>query len=95
MKNEEIAERLAEGSRQFENIHAQLGEVIAALRTLPEMKADIEATKADSASVKEIVEAWNAVKTGGKFVKWVAPIIGGIVGAWAALKLGINHFIGR
>lgn len=88
-------ERLAEGSRQFEGIHAQLAEVIEALKPLPGMKADIEAAKASTATVKEMVEAWNAVKTGGKFVKWIAPIIGGIAGGWAALKLGIAHFLGR
>jgi hypothetical protein len=93
--NEEIAERLAEGSRQFEGIHAQLAEVIDALKSLPDMQADIARAKADGAAVKEMVEAWNAVKTGGKFVKWIAPIIGGIAGGWAALKLGIAHFIGR
>ena len=88
MTHEEIMERLAEGSRQFAAIEEQMGEVLAALKPLPEMQADIAKAKADGATVKEIVEAWNAVKTGGKFIRWLVPIVGFGGAAWAALKNG-------
>lgn len=95
MNDEEIAERLAEGSRQFAAIDERLSAIARALEPLPGMQADLAAAKQDSATVKEIVEAWNAVKTGGKFVKWIAPIAGAVAGGWAAVKLGLAHFFGR
>lgn len=89
MTQKEIMERLADGSRQFAQIEEQMGEVLSALKVLPEMQADIARAKADSATVKDIVEAWNAVKTGGRFIRWLVPIIGGFGAAWAALKSGL------
>lgn len=92
MTNEEIMDRFDEGSRHFAEIRGQLADVLKALEPLPQMKLDIEDVKKDSEKVKDLVEAWNAVKTGGKFIKWVAPIIGSIVGGWAALKAGMTGF---
>lgn len=88
MTQKEIMERLTEGSRQFALIEKQMSEVLAALKLLPDMQADIARAKADSATVKEILEAWNAVKTGGRFIRWLVPIIGGLGAAWATLKSG-------
>lgn len=95
MTNEEIRARLDEGSRQFEEIRAQLDAIVRSLEPLPDMQEDLATAKKDSATVKEIVEAWSAVKTGGKFVRWVAPIIVGIGAIWAAIKMGIVHFLAR
>lgn len=95
MTNEEISARFDEGSRQFEEIRGQLAQISEALKPIPEMRSDIETAKNDSATVKEIVQAWNAVKTGGKFVRWVAPIVVSIGAAWAAVKMGIVHILGR
>jgi hypothetical protein len=89
MTEDDIKARFDEGSRQFREIHGQLGKVLEALEPIPQMKLDIAQAKKDGESTKELVEAWNAVKTGGKFVKWVAPLIGSVVGGWAAIKLGI------
>lgn len=92
MTNEEIMDRFDEGNRHFAEIRGQLADVLKALESLPQMKLDIEDAKKDSEKVKDLVEAWNAAKTGGKFVKWVAPIIGGLIGGWAALKTGMMGF---
>lgn len=89
MTDDEIMERFDEGSRQFKEIRDQIGEVLKALEPLPQMKEDIEQAKKDSETVKDLVETWNALKTGGRFVKWVSPLIGSLVGGWAAVKLGI------
>lgn len=96
MTNDEIAKRFDEGSRQFTEIRGefaeirgQLADVLKALEPLPQMKRDIATAKKNGASTKELVEAWNAVKTGGKFVRWIAPLIGAIGGAWVFVKTGI------
>lgn len=95
MTDDDIAARLAEGGRQFAAINERLDAIVRSLEPLPDMQEDLAKAKADSATVKEIVEAWNAVKTGGKFVRWIAPIAVSIGAAWAALKMGIIHIWGR
>lgn len=92
MTNDDIRERFEQGSKNFEEIREQLNKVLEALEPLPQMKLDIAVAKKDAETVKDLVEAWNAVKTGGKFIKWVAPIVGGLIGGWAALKSGIAGF---
>lgn len=90
MTTEDIVARFDEGSRQFAEMRKQLDDVLKALEPLPQMRTDIQTAKDDSAQVKELVEAWNAVKTGGKFVRWIAPLMGGLAGGWAAIKFGIR-----
>lgn len=92
MTNEEIRERFEDGSRKFAALDEKLEKVLEALEPIPQMKIDLETTKKDSETVKDLIEAWNAIKTGGKFVKWVAPIVGGLIGGWAALKTGMMGF---
>ena len=94
MTDEEILKRFDDGSKRFDHIDEQLGIIMAALTDLPKMKEDIEAAQKDSATVKDLVEAWSAVKTGGKFVKWVGPIIGGFFAGWAAIKFQIASMLG-
>lgn len=89
MLDTEIERRFEEGSKQFRELRGMLDNVLAALEPLPQMKEDIATAKQDAEKVKDLVEAWSAVKAGGKFVKWVAPVVGGIIGGWTALKAGI------
>lgn len=89
MTDEEIERRFAEGSRHFAEIRGDIAKVLKALEPLPQMKRDIAKAKKDSESTKELIEAWNAVKTGGKFIRWIVPIVGGAGAMWTAFKLGI------
>lgn len=89
MTEEDIVRRFDDGSERMRELDDKISKVLELLEPLPQMKADIETAMKDSETVKDLVQAWNAVKTGGKFVKWVAPVIGGIIGGWAALKAGI------
>lgn len=89
MTDEEIKKRFDDGNRQFKEIRDQLGAILKALEPLPQMKRDIATAKKNGASTKELVEAWNAVKTGGKFVRWIAPLAGAVGGAWVFVKTGI------
>jgi predicted nucleic acid-binding protein len=79
--------RLDAGSERFVEIDKKLDEIVEALKPLPQMQADIAATK-------DIVEAWSAIKTIGKFVKWAAGLIAAMAiivgGTLAALKIAIH-----
>lgn len=89
MTDEEIERRFAESSKHFAEIRSDIAKVLKALEPLPQMKRDIATAKKNGASTKELVEAWNAVKTGGKFVRWIAPLAGAVGGAWVFVKTGI------
>ncbi len=53
------------------------------LKPLPEMQADI-------AKTREIVEAWAAVKTMGKFLKWFSGLLAALVAIFAAFKVAVG-----
>ncbi|MBC2668763.1 hypothetical protein ACFOON_15150 [Novosphingobium piscinae] len=80
-------ERLDAGSNRFVEIKKALDEIAEAVKPIPQMQADIAATK-------EIVEAWGAIKTFGKFIKWFGGIIVALtaIGAsiFAALKFAVH-----
>lgn len=86
MTDEEIAQRFDDGSASFEEIRKSLLEINKKLEVLPQMQKDVAAAKRSTTRVKELVEAWNFIKTGGKFVRWVAPVVAAIVGAYVAVK---------
>lgn len=88
MTDEEIERRFAEVSVHFAEIREDIAKVLKALDPIPQMEQDIAQAKKDSELTKELVEAWNAVKTGGKFVRWLVPIVGGAGAMWASVKLG-------
>lgn len=74
------------GRRQFAAINKQLAAIVKQLEPLPQMQKDISATK-------EIVEAWNAIKVGGKFIRWIAPIAAPILAFWIWMKTGISRWL--
>lgn len=88
MNDQEIQNRFDEGKKSFEEIRTRLERITEQLEVIPQLKEDIYEARQNSEKTKEIIEAWNAIKTGGKFVRWIAPIIGGMTGAWVALKTG-------
>lgn len=81
----EILARLDQGSAQFAMIEESIKEIREALQSLPAIKADVETMKGDVKATKDLVAAWAAVKTAGRFLKW----LGGVVAAIAAIKVGI------
>ena len=60
----------------------------AILARLDEVAGKVDDLKAEVAKTREIVEAWQAFKTGGKFVTWLAKMIASGLAIWAAFKLG-------
>lgn len=77
-------ERLAQGSERFMSIEKKLESIVEALEPLPQMQKDIAATK-------ELVEAWNAVKTGGKFVTWLGAIAAALAALWVVASGLLKH----
>lgn len=73
-----------------EEIAAQVAENRAMME---EMDSRLTRLCEDSAKTLEIVEAWSAVKTGGKFVKWVSGLIAALLVVWAALRGGAQLFM--
>ena len=66
--HEAIMERLERGDEKFDRLFAALSKIEEAVEPIPGIKEDVGKTK-------EIVEAWAAVKTVGRFMKWAASII--------------------
>lgn len=65
------------------------------LEELTEMKTSMTQVEHDVSKTKEIVEAWGAVKTVGKFVKWIASLGTGVVGIYVLAKAGLFHMMGK
>lgn len=83
-------ERLAAGSSRFVEIDKKLDDIIEGLKPIPQMQADIAATK-------EIVEAWGAIKTAGKFITWFAKVMTAlaVIGAAAVASIKFAIHIGK
>ncbi|WP_179504342.1 MULTISPECIES: hypothetical protein [unclassified Sphingomonas] len=77
--NQEIVQRMS----GLETSVDQLIKAVDAMRgELSDVKEGVEETR-------EIVKAWEAVKTGGKFVKWVGALAAAIAAIVVAIKGGI------
>lgn len=81
-----VDERLNAGSDRFVEIQKSLEQIAEAVKPIPQMQADIAATK-------EIVEAWGAIKTFGRFIKWAGGIIAGLAVIGAAILASIKFAI--
>ena len=69
------------------NVAARLNKTLIVLVDQVELlaaKVDGLQTKIDE--MKELNEAWAAVKTSGKFFRWIAGVASGLAGAWLIAK---------
>ena len=58
-----------------------------------EIKTDLENLATEVAKTREMVEAWQAVKTGGKAVAWLAKLFAGIIALWIFIKGGAEMIV--
>lgn len=65
-----------------EPTHAEIAQAVKALAD------EVKALAATVAETKEIVETWNAVKTGGKALTWLAKTLAAVFALWAVFKVG-------
>ena len=77
----------------------QMGKLLSAVATLTDevtgLKTEVFGLKREVSETREIVEAWGAVKTAGKFLKWLAMIVASVTAIVVGAKLGIQHVFGR
>ncbi len=81
--HESLAKHIDASGLHFEQIDTTLHEIRELLKPLPEIQADI-------AKTREIVEAWGAVKTMGKFLKWFSGLLAALVAIFAAFKVALG-----
>ena len=93
ISHEDILARLEQGDHQFHDINAKLVAIIAQLEPLGSLQSDMTKVKEDIAATKELVEAWAAVKTLSRFLKWAAGIIAALAAITVASKAGIASII--
>lgn len=72
---------------QQETLATLTDEVIALKKMVSVVQQDVSATK-------ELVEAWAAVKTVGRFIKWASGIATGFAALWLLARVGLVHMIG-
>lgn len=62
------------------------------------MRAAVEDLQRETKAIKEVIEAWEFVKTGGKLVTWLAKFGAGVVGIillFKGISTGIVDFGSR
>lgn len=59
------------------------------------VKQSLVQVEKDVAETKDLVEAWGAVKTAGKFIKWLGSIATGLVAFYLLAKAGLQHMVGK
>lgn len=92
MRNDEIAAQLAAMKASIRTIADESHQ--AKLDRVEMMqKVDKTAEKVDKMS--DIVAAWDAVKTGGKFLKWFGGIMAAIGAIIVATKAGVTSLTGK
>lgn len=87
MTNQELAHRM-------DTIEGKIDAFIAEMRgaMLHQARA-IEKVQDNVAETRELVEAWGAVKTVGRFVKWSGGLLAGIVASWVLIKAALVALI--
>lgn len=77
--------------------NAQLSRLLSAVATLTDEVQSLKTTVAILTTsvdeTKQIVEAWEAVKVGGKFIKWLGSIATAFAALWVLLRVGISHYL--
>jgi signal transduction histidine kinase len=62
---------------------------------LREVKTEVATLRGTVAETKDIVEAWGAVKTMGKFIKWLGALVAAVTAVAIGVKLGVQHMFGK
>ena len=90
----EIMTRLDRGNDRFARIEESQSEMLTEVR---EMRHQFEAAMRqleeqtrEIAKTREIVEAWGAVKTAGRFIKWLGGIIAALGAIYAAVRIDMT-----
>ena len=68
--------------------------VVEALQSdMAKLRADIADLKASQEKTAELVEAFAAFKTGGRFVAWMSKFTAGAIALWVVFKGGAEFLV--
>lgn len=70
-----------------------LSAVAALTDEVQSLKATVTTLTTSVNETKDIVQAWEAVKVGGKFIKWLGSIATALAALWLIMKVGISHYL--
>lgn len=87
----ESDDRFERGNERFVTIAADIAAIKEIVLMIPNIQADVATTMKEVSATKEIVEAWAAVKTMGKFIKWASGIIAAAGIIFASAKFAAIH----
>ena len=60
--------------------------LIALVDRVEALTGKVEGLETKIDEMKELNEAWSAVKTSGKFFRWIAGVASGLAGIWLIAK---------
>lgn len=96
--DEDIQARLASGQQRFAHVEDVLFEVKHALEQVikgqDELRETIRPISDDIAQIKDMVGAWKAIGSAGRFAKWLGGIATGLVALWIVMKAGAKALVG-
>ena len=92
-KFDDMADANRAAAEKMEAMAAAIAKISEAVAPIHDIKHDVEKMKSDVAETKEIVEAWSAVKTMGKFLKWASGLIAAATVVYVAFKAAALHLI--
>lgn len=76
----------------------QMQKLLEAVATMTdkmtEMSHQLEELQKKVDETRDIVQAWEAVKVGGKFVKWMGGMATALAAMWLLMKVGLAHIVG-
>lgn len=70
-----------------EPTHAEIAQAVK------DLADEVKVLAAQVAETKEMVATWNAVKTGGKALTWLAKTLAALFALWAAFKVGAGYIV--
>jgi len=74
--------------------HGEIAAQVAANREETAAVArDVADLRADVAKTLELVEAYAAIKTGGKFIAWMSKFLAGLLAIWVLMKGGAQILV--
>jgi hypothetical protein len=64
------------------------------LKAIAQLETKVDGLVGEVSKTKEMVEAWQAVKTGGKVITWLAKLAAAIIGLIVFAKAGAVAMVG-
>jgi len=77
-----------------ETTHPEIARGLAEVKaSLAAMHIELKAVADKVDETRDIVEAWQAVKTGGKVITWVAKVGAAVLAIFALVKVGATGIV--